>query len=101
MISSQPLYPNTAESTHTLSTSSIKKIDAIVYMKIRKTKVELSNNEWKKPLTSTATASGQTFPFLIHTNKNTELRIESILAMDVIGKCFCMRYFNPSSNTIG
>ncbi|KAI7889193.1 uncharacterized protein EV154DRAFT_287404 [Mucor mucedo] len=92
MISNQPLYPNTAESTHTLSTSSIKKIDAIVYMKIRKTKVELSNDEWKKPLTSTATALKQqsknlrsNLSILNSLQQKYRIKTESILAMAVIG----------------
>lgn len=96
MIVNHSLFPFTEESA--LSTCSIRKIDAIVVTNIKKERIELSTNEWKKSCASADTVMKQqsknlrtNLSILNQLNRRYNIKTKNVLAMDFIGKYLLKR----------
>lgn len=95
MIVNHSLLPFTE--INALSTCIIRKIDAIV-TDIKKERIELSNNEWKKSCASEDTVMKQksknlrtNLSILTQLNRRYNIKTKNVLAMDFIGKYLLKR----------
>jgi hypothetical protein len=91
IIATHSLYPS-AEG-NALSTCSIRKIDAIIATEVKKERVELSTNEWKKSNVSSAIAFKQqsknlrsNLSILNQLERKFNIQTKNILALDFLGK---------------
>ncbi|ORE12163.1 hypothetical protein BCV72DRAFT_196610 [Rhizopus microsporus var. microsporus] len=91
IIATHSLYPS-AEG-NALSTCSIRKIDAIIATEVKKERVELSTNEWKKNNVSLAIAFKQqsknlrsNLSILNQLERKFNIQTKNILAIDFLGK---------------
>ncbi|KAG0192058.1 hypothetical protein DFQ28_010329 [Apophysomyces sp. BC1034] len=90
IIATHSLYP--LAECNALSTCSIRKIDAMIATEVKKERVELSTNEWKKRNVSSAIAVKQqsknlrfNLPILNQLERKFNIQTKNILAMDFVG----------------
>ncbi|OBZ83183.1 hypothetical protein A0J61_08769 [Choanephora cucurbitarum] len=91
MIAGQSLHP--CLSVNVLSTTAIRKIDAIVAAQVEEERVEFSANEWKKDNATTTSAIKQqsknlrsNLSILNQLERKFDVQTKSILAVDFVGK---------------
>lgn len=96
MIVNHSLFPFSEENA--LSTCAIRKIDAIVVTNLKKERVELSTNEWKKNCVSSTTVMKQqsknlrtNLSILNQLNRKYSIKTKNVVAMDFIGKYLLKR----------
>ncbi|KAG0177365.1 hypothetical protein DFQ29_004938 [Apophysomyces sp. BC1021] len=89
IIATHSLYP--LAECNALSTCSIRKIDAMIATEVKKERVELSTNEWKKRNVSSAIAVKQqsknlrfNLPILNQLERKFNIQTKNILAMDFV-----------------
>ncbi|RCH80107.1 hypothetical protein CU098_000336, partial [Rhizopus stolonifer] len=90
MIVNHSLFPFSEENA--LSTCAVRKVDAIVVANLKKERVELSTNEWKKSCVSSTTAMKQqsknlrtNLSILNQLNRRYNIKTKNVVAMDFIG----------------
>ncbi|KAI8641126.1 hypothetical protein BD408DRAFT_346648 [Parasitella parasitica] len=93
MIVNHSFFPFSGENV--LSTCAIRKIDAIVVTNLKKERVELSTNEWKKNCVSSTTATKQqsknlrtNLSILNQLNRKYSIKTKNVVAMDFIGNMY-------------